>query len=79
MVHILYRTKKANAKNNPTTQTITLEFQKLSQTPTSETWIAQKLTEAENAGTIKKTLINKDDTPALAWKNQIPQKTSLFN
>ncbi len=68
-----------NAKNNPTIHAITLEYQKLSQTPTSETWVAQKLDEAENAGTIKKTLINKDDTPTLAWKNQIPQKTSLFN
>jgi len=54
-----------NAKNmhNPTTQAITLEYQKLTQTPTSETWTAQKLDEAENAGTIKKTLINKDGTP----------------
>jgi len=70
-----------NAKNmhNPTTHAITLEYQKLSQTPASETWVAQKLDEAETAGTIKKTLINKDDTPAFAWKSQIPQKTSLFN
>jgi hypothetical protein len=70
-----------NAKNmhNPTTQTITLELQKLSPTPTSETWVKQKLDEAENAGLIKKILINKDDNPALAWKNQIPEKTSLFN
>jgi hypothetical protein len=70
-----------NAKNmhNPTTQAITLEFQKLSPTPTSETWVAQKLDEAENEGLIKKILINKDDNPALAWKNQIPQKTSLFH
>ncbi|MGD0644626.1 MAG: exosortase/archaeosortase family protein [Candidatus Bathyarchaeia archaeon] len=67
-----------NAKNNPTTQAITFEFQKLSKTPTSETWIAQKLNEAENAGTIKKVLINKDDNPALAWKNQIPEKNSLI-
>ncbi len=70
-----------NAKNmyNPTTQAITLEFQKLAQTPPSETWVAQKLDEAENAGLIKKILINKNDNPALAWKNQIPEKTSLFN
>jgi hypothetical protein len=68
-----------NAKNNPTTQAITLEFQKLSPTPTSETWIAQKLDEAENAGLIKKILINKDDTPALAWKSQIPEKFPSSN
>jgi exosortase len=63
----------ANAKNmhNPTTQAITLEFQKLAQTPTSESWIAQKLNEAENVGLIKRTLTNEDDNPALAWKNQI--------
>jgi len=63
----------ANAKNmhNPTTQAITLEYQKLAQTPTSESWIAQKLNEAENVGLIKRTLTNNDDNPALAWKNQI--------
>ena len=63
-----------NAENmhNPSTQAITLEFQKLSQAPASETWVAQKLAEAENAGLIKKILINKDDNPALAWKSQIP-------
>ena len=45
-----------NAQNNdtPTTQAITIEYQKLSQTPTPETWITQKLNEAESAGTIKK-------------------------
>jgi hypothetical protein len=52
--------------HNPTTQAITLEIQKLSLTPTSETWIAQKLDEAENIGLIKKILINKDDNPAYA-------------
>jgi hypothetical protein len=69
-----------NAKNihNPTTHAITLEYQKLTQTPTPETWITQKLDEAENAGTIKKILINNDDNPALAWKSQVPQKTSLL-
>ena len=70
-----------NAKNmhNLTTPAVTLEFQKLSLTHPSETWIAQKLDEAENEGLIKKILINKNDNPALAWKNQIPEKTSLFN
>jgi hypothetical protein len=70
-----------NAENmhNPTTQVVTLEFQKLAQTTTSESWVAQKLNEAENAGLIKQVLISKDDNPALAWKNQIPEKTSLFN
>jgi exosortase/archaeosortase family protein len=66
-------------QGTPTTQAIGLEYQKISQTPTSEAWITQKLNEAENAGTIKKVLINKDDTPALTWKSQIPEKTSLFN
>jgi len=55
-----------------------LEYQKTAQTPTSETWITQKLNEAENNGTIKKVLTNQDDNPAYAWKNQMPQKTSLF-
>jgi exosortase/archaeosortase family protein len=70
-----------NAKNmqTPTTQAIALEFQKLSQTPTSETWMAQKLGEAENIGLIKKILVNNADIPALAWNSQVPEKTSRFN
>jgi len=69
-----------NAKNihNPTTQAITLEYQKLTQTPTSETWIAQKLAEAENAGLIKKITANKNDEPTIQWKNQVPSKQSIF-
>ncbi|MGA2681025.1 MAG: exosortase/archaeosortase family protein [Candidatus Bathyarchaeia archaeon] len=61
----------AKKNHNPTTQFITLEFQKLSKTSASETWIAQKLSETEDVGLISKTLTNKDDTPTLAWKSQI--------
>ncbi len=70
-----------NAQNNhnPTVQGITLELQKLSQTFPSDSWITQKLVEAEKTGLIKKMLINKDDNPAFALKNQMPQKTNLFN
>jgi hypothetical protein len=70
-----------NSENmhSPTTKTITLEYQKLSQTPASETWVSQKLQDTEKAGLIKKTLINKEDKPTLAWKNQIPQTASFFN
>ena len=71
----------SNAQNmpSPTTKTITLEYQKLSQTSASEDWVAQKLNEAEKAGLIKKILVSKEDKPALLWKNQIYQKTFIFN
>jgi len=65
-------------QGNPTTQAITLEYQKLSQTHTSERWITQKLAEADNIGLIKQTLKNQNDNPALAWNSQIPQKTLLL-
>lgn len=68
----------AEKMKNPSTRGVTLEFQKLVQSPISETWITQRLNAAENAGLIKKILVNKDDNPALAWKNQIPEKTSFF-
>lgn len=67
-----------NAQNihNPTTQGVTLELQKLLAQPTaSESWVAEKLAEAESAGLIKKILVNMDDTPAFAWKNQMPQNS----
>ena len=70
-----------NAQNTltPTNQAITLEYQKLSQTSAPETWIAQKLQDTENVGLIKKTLINKNDKPAFAWKNQILQENSFLH
>ena len=62
-----------NDKRNITTQAIIIEFQRISPTPVSETFILDKIVQAENVGLIKKVLINKDDKPALIWKNQLPK------
>ncbi len=58
--------------NNSTTQAITAEFQKSNTKPTPETFVTEKLAEAEKAGLIKKTLKNRDDKPYFFWENQIP-------
>jgi len=66
-------------KQSITTQAITSEFQKISPEPVSETLVLERLSEAENAGLIKKVIVNREDKPFLIWKNQMPKPTSLFN
>ena len=70
--------QEAQEQNNPTTQGIADQLQKLTKLSPDQTWLNQKFDELQNAGLIKKTLINQNDNPALAWKNQIHQKTILF-
>ena len=67
--------KAVNNLKNATTQAVTNEFQKLSSTSISESYIAQKLDEAEKAGLIKKSLISQKDCPFLIWKNQASKKS----
>lgn len=54
-----------------TTQAVTEEFQKLTAIPVAESYVDQKLHEAEKAGLVKKSLEVKDNKPFLVWKNKI--------
>jgi len=69
LIKAVNNTKKTHPS---TTQAITLEYQKLTHTTTSQTEVAQKINQAQKTGTIKKTLLNKNDTPTINWKNQVP-------
>jgi exosortase len=60
--------KAVNNVKNATTQAVTMEFQKLSSIPVSESYITLKLNEAEKAGLIKKALVSENDNPFLIWK-----------
>lgn len=64
---------------NITTQAILSELQKLSTVPIPESFVMQKLEEAERAGLIKKVLTNKADNPALFWRVQLPKQTSFLS
>jgi DNA-binding HxlR family transcriptional regulator len=68
-----------NAQNNPTKNQITQELQKLTNQPTDQTWLDQKLQEMENAGLIAKKIANKNDIPSIAWKSQIQKTNPLQN
>jgi exosortase len=70
--------QETQKQNNPTTQGIADQLQQLTNQPPDPTWLKEKLDELQNAGLIKQTLVSQNDNPALAWKNQIPQKTILF-
>ena len=71
--HLIKAIDNIKDKRNITTQAIMNEFQKISPDPVSETLLLDKLSQAENAGLIKKVLINKNDKPILLWKNQLPK------
>ena len=69
----------AQKQHTPTTTAIAAELEKLTNTPTNQTWLTEKLSEAENAGLIKKATANINDEPTIQWENQIPTKKSIFN
>ncbi len=64
----------ASKQQNPTTEGISTELQKLTQTVPDKTWLTEKLNDAERIGLIQKTLINKNDQPAFLWKSLVPNK-----
>jgi exosortase len=66
-----------NARKDPTTQGISDQLQKLTSQSPDPIWLNQKLTEAETAGLIEKTLVNREDHPSLAWRSCIPQNNKL--
>jgi hypothetical protein len=70
--------RNTQKQKNSTTQAIAEELQKITKTPTSQTWLTEKLNETENTGLIKKTIVNRNDTPAVVYKNQVPNKTSIL-
>jgi exosortase len=65
--------QEAQKQSNPTTQGIIDQLLKLTNQPPDALWLREKLTQIENTGLIKKTLINQNDKPAFAWNSQIPQ------
>ena len=69
----------AQKQHTPTTTAIAAELEKLTNAPTNQTWLIEKLSEAENAGLIKKATANINDEPTIQWENQIPTKKSIFN
>ena len=49
------------------------ELQKLTNAPVDETWLMQKIGEAQKAGLIEESLVNKDDLPFIQWKSCLQQ------
>ena len=68
----------AQKQRNNTTKSVANELEKQTKTTISETWITEKLEEAQKAGLIKKTITNKNDEPAITWKNQVPNSNSFI-
>ena len=66
---------KASKQQNPTTENIAAEIQKITQTVTDESSLTERLDAAERIGLVKKVLINKQDQPAVAWRSLIPRNS----
>ncbi len=60
----------AQKKGKPTTSGVAGELQKIAESPTSETWLKEKLQEAQNAGLIQQSLASSNDEPAIHWINR---------
>ena len=67
----------AQRQKNSTTQGVADELSKLTKPLPHQVWIDRKLSEFENVGLIKKTIVNKKDVPTIQWKNQVPLDTGL--
>ena len=68
----------AQRQKNPTTQGVADELSKLTKPPPHQVWLNRKLSELQNVGLIKKAIANKNDEPAIQWKNQVPLSTGYF-
>lgn len=70
--------KSAQKQGNPTTEGIAQELEKQTNSPVDRAWLKEKLAEAENAGLIKKALVNCEDKPAYAWRSQLPRSDGFL-
>ena len=68
----------AQKQKKPTPIGITEELNKLTNTPTEQTLLNEKLSELQKIGLIKKVTVNKNDEPAIQWKSQVTQNTGYF-
>ena len=75
---LIQAVQNAQKQGNPTTNGIAEELQKLTQTPPQETWLHEKLQEAQNIGLITQALVSREDKPALVWRSQMPKRHSLI-
>jgi exosortase len=67
--------ENAKKQGNPTTNGIAEELAKLTNSEVNHEQLKDELEEAEKIGLIEKTLQNKEDKPAYAWKSLLPQRT----
>ena len=52
---------------------------KITDSTIDKTWLTDKVTEAENAGLIKKAIVNHNDAPYVQWINRTPTEAGPDN
>jgi exosortase/archaeosortase family protein len=65
-------------EGNPTTQGIADELYKLIKIKVNQEWLKGKLEELQMVGLINRAIVNKNDEPAIHWKNELPQSHGSF-
>jgi hypothetical protein len=74
---LILAVKGAQKAGTPTTQGIADQLNKQSDTKTTPEQLNLELEEAEKVGLIQKSLVNKEDKPAYAWKSLLSQRSFL--
>jgi len=69
--------QNAKKQKTPTIQGIADELNKLTNTPTDIEQLQADLQDAEKVGLIDRTLVNREDKPAYAWRNLIPEQSKF--
>jgi len=69
---ILQAAHQAAKEEKPTINAIASAYKKLAKEPIQPSLLLEKLSEAEEAGLVKREIINQNDEPVLIWKNQVP-------
>ena len=77
---LLTAIKNIQKQGNSTTKKVIDEYQKLSETQTSQSWVTAKLEENSKIGLITKKISNQNDTPKIIWNNNVTYSDdSLFS
>jgi cell division protein ZapA (FtsZ GTPase activity inhibitor) len=71
--------ENAQKANNPTTEGIADQLQKLNSTPPNLTWLNERLQELQTTGLIKQTIVNSNDQPTIKWTSQITRNKNLLS
>jgi hypothetical protein len=67
----------AQKLKNSSTRSVAAEYERLTKSQSSESWVTNKLSEAEDAGLVKRVPLNLVDQPMINWFSQVQSGKSF--